>query len=133
MKAINWKTSEARTKPRLSDHVEFGFAEVTIARSDLDFWLDMNMAPPDRSGESTVGPQSGKRGRTPKYGWDEFWVEVAVRGDLDSLPGTLSELVNDMAQWCENEWGKQPSESTLKAKLGPIYNHPRKLSRGEGQ
>ena len=133
LEAINWKTSEALTRPRGRDSVELGFAEVTIDRSDLVYWLSMNTAPTDTGADSTVSSPSGKRGRTPKYDWDAFWVEVAVRGDLDNLPETQGELIRDMAQWCENEWGEQPGASTLKAKLGPIYNHPRKLSGGDGQ
>ncbi len=77
------------------------------------------------------GSDDGKRdanrgGRKPKYDWNAFYAEISVRADLDGLPETAAELQRDMADWCQNTWGAEPSETMLKEKIAPIYRHPRK-------
>ena len=67
-----------------------------------------------------------RRGRKPKYDWDTFYAEIAVRADLDNLPETAAELQRNMAEWCQDTWGKEPGETMLKEKIAPIYRHPRK-------
>ena len=67
-----------------------------------------------------------RRGRKPKYDWNAFYVEIAVRADLDNLPDTAAELQRDMADWCQDTWGKVPGDTMLKEKIAPIYRHPRR-------
>ena len=77
-------------------------------------------------GSETTPSRAGARGRRPKYKWDEFYAEIAVRADLDNLPETAAELQRDMAEWCLNTWGEEPSETMLKDKIRLIYRHPRR-------
>lgn len=69
-------------------------------------------------------------GAPVKYNWDAFHAEVAVRAHLDGLPDTLAELEREMAEWCDREWEKTPSESQMREKLAPIYRHSRMRSPG---
>ena len=39
----------------------------------------------------------------------------------EGLPPTVAELMRYVQQWCENQYGKQPGDSTLKPKLGKLY------------
>ena len=80
-----------------------------------------------------VSPQqNGRRGATPKYDWDAFFQEIVVIADLDSLPMYQAELEKHMAQWCRENWGAEPSESTIRGKVSPIYKHSRRTT-GKGQ
>ncbi|MEQ9487627.1 MAG: hypothetical protein RIM72_01400 [Alphaproteobacteria bacterium] len=82
------------------------------------------------SNEEYLPNVSTRRGRTPQYDWVKFHAEIAIRADLDGLPETQAELEKEMASWCLEEWGKEPGESTLRSKISPIYNHPRR-ARGQ--
>jgi hypothetical protein len=66
------------------------------------------------------------RGRPRKYDWDSFYVEIAVLADLDGMPETQADLERLMADWCNENWEDQPSESMVRSKISSIYNHPRK-------
>lgn len=75
-------------------------------------------------------PTSTRKGRPAKYQWEEFFGHVAVIADLDGLPDTKAELERTMADWCLDQWGTIPSESVIRAKLTPIFDHPRKRGKG---
>lgn len=63
-----------------------------------------------------------KRGRPPKYAWNEFYVEIIrLANGIDGLPETQAELEATMAEWCLNHWGTEPAESTIRDKISPIY------------
>ena len=71
---------------------------------------------------ATEPPAPNKGGRPAEYDWDAFTVEIIRIADLDALPETQSELVSNMLEWCERTWGKQPAESSVKARISRIYN-----------
>jgi len=77
----------------------------------------------------TPAPTTKKRGRPPTYDWTAFFVEIIVRADLDGLPDSMAELERSMADWCEQTWGTQPGDSTIREKISPIYNHLRKARK----
>jgi len=68
-----------------------------------------------------------RRGRKSIYNWEEFLTEVAVRADLDGLPEKQSTLEQEMASWCLENWGKEPSISVIRKRISKIYNHERKI------
>ena len=61
-------------------------------------------------------------GRPAEYDWDTFVIEIIRIADMDSLPEKQSELKERMLQWCEDTWGKQPAESSVKSRISNIYN-----------
>lgn len=67
-----------------------------------------------------------RRGRKPKFNWEEFLTEIIVRADLDSLPEKQADLENEMAFWCLDKWGEEPSNSMIRKRISAIYNHDRK-------
>ena len=67
-------------------------------------------------------PVPAKGGRPVEYDWDAFTVEIIRIANLNSLPETQSELVSDMLERCERTCGKQPAESSVKARISRIYN-----------
>jgi hypothetical protein len=69
------------------------------------------------------------RGRPAKFNWPAFYVEIAVRADLDELPEQQADLERAMADWCSENWGEEPGESTLRQAVSPIYSHPRKARK----
>ncbi len=77
--------------------------------------------------ESTQQPE--RRGAKPKYKWDQIWAELVVRADLDNLPSTQAECIDEISQWCINKFDKAPSETTLKEKLRLVYGHHRKVGK----
>jgi hypothetical protein len=74
--------------------------------------------------EAPDSPASkNKGGRPSEYDWDTFTIEIIrVASSLDGLPDTQAELIRQMLQWCENTWGRQPAESSVKGKISRIYN-----------
>jgi hypothetical protein len=70
----------------------------------------------------TEAPAPNKGGRPAEYDWDAFMIEIIRIADLDALPETQSELISTMLNWCEQTWGKQPAESSVKARISRIYN-----------
>jgi len=83
------------------------------------------------SSEQTMAPAptTKKRGRPPIYDWSAFFVEIIVRADLDGLPDSQAELERSMADWCQQTWDASPGDSTIRDKISPIYNHPRKVRK----
>jgi len=96
----------------------FMFADITVATAEL---FQLLSPPPD-----TIVEQKSKGGRPAKYDWQGFWTELVVRADLDDLPDTQAGCVRVMASWCLEKWDNEPTDSLLREKIAPIYNHPRK-------
>ncbi|MCG8357319.1 MAG: hypothetical protein MI920_17280 [Kiloniellales bacterium] len=90
----------------------------------IDIRLVDNSAPDelatDKSGKTPI-PEA-KRGPRPKYDWEQFLRQVVlIANHPDGLPERQADLVDRMAQWCQDTWGMQPSDSMIKEKIGPIY------------
>ena len=120
---VGWKNDELRSPDWAHENARYGVIFVPTQELFKIFG--------DRPTGNAIPQQSqggARRGRKPKYDWDAYFVEIAVRADLDCLPDTAAELIRDMAEWCMNEWGVNgaPGETMLKEKIGPIYRHPRK-------
>ncbi len=72
--------------------------------------------------ETTVSPRKGAPAR---YDWDEFARIAAEKLELEGFPDPAvdpkwnqSALELHMADWCSRVWGKEPSESTIRKKVG---------------
>ncbi len=109
------------------------FTDVEVSRDDLINWLTGSESKYATNKPTTAQAQSipnqipsTRRGPKQKYDWESFYVEIAVMADLDELPDIQADLVKKMAEWCENAWGEQPSDSMLKSKISPLYRHPRR-------
>ncbi len=74
----------------------------------------------DAAAPSRIARSRG--GRPAEYDWDAFVIEIIRIADLDGLPEKQSELKERMLQWCEDTWGKQPAESSVKSRISHIYN-----------
>jgi hypothetical protein len=83
---------------------------------------------PDTRGEElpeseSALPAKSKGGRPREYDWDALTIEVIrIANSLDGLPETQTELIEQLLQWCENTWGKQPADSSVKSRVSKIYN-----------
>jgi hypothetical protein len=86
----------------------------------------------DVSDDDTAPSQIARSrgGRPPEYDWDALTIEIIRIADLDGLPEKQSELKEQLLQWCENTWGKQPAESSVKSRISDIYNG---LGRGKNR
>ena len=78
------------------------FYTVSVSTKEL---FEIFPAPADEKRQEADTSNLSRRGPKPKFDWDAFYVEIAVRADLDCLPETAAELSRDMAKWCMNEWG----------------------------
>ena len=64
-----------------------------------------------------------KGGRPREYDWDAFTIEIIrIANTPDGLPKTQAELIEKMFQWCQEEWGREPAESSVKNRISKIYN-----------
>ncbi|MDG2204090.1 MAG: hypothetical protein P8M79_02425 [Alphaproteobacteria bacterium] len=91
------------------------------------------LLPESAAGDSETGvdapPRPSRGGRPPEYDWDGLIIEIIRIADTpDGLPEKQSELIGELLQWCENTWGVQPAESSVKAKVSSVYNG---LGRGQ--
>ena len=84
--------------------------------------------PDDGPAPSQIARSRG--GRPTEYDWNAFTIEIIRIADMDSLPEKQSELKEQLLQWCENTWGKQPAESSVKGRISDIYNG---LGRGKNR
>ena len=67
--------------------------------------------------ENNHAPKS-KGGRPREYDWDALTIEIIrIANSPDGLPETQAKLVAQLLQWCENTWGKQPAESSVKSRV----------------
>lgn len=68
-------------------------------------------------------PAKSKGGRPREYDWDALTIEIIrIANSPDGLPETQAELIKRLLQWCENAWGKQPADSSVKSRVSKIYN-----------
>jgi hypothetical protein len=83
-------------------------------------------------GQSTDNPKSSepvpvevrtksRGGRPENYPWDDIWVEICRIIHEEGVPATRAELMEKVQQWCEDHYGNQPADSTLKPKIGKLY------------
>ena len=79
---------------------------------------------PDRpEGHKPEQPKFTKvrSGRPEGFPWDDIWIEICRHVHYEGLPPTVAELTRYVQEWCENQYGKQPGDSTLRPKLGKLY------------
>jgi hypothetical protein len=70
----------------------------------------------------TTRPQQHPHGGRPeKFAWDDIWIETCRYIHDDGIPATPAELMRHLQQWCENQFGGQPADSTFKPKLRKLY------------
>ncbi len=128
--AIDWKGNWFAIPDDRGYAIDFDLVDVST--DDISRWIGLDDKQQHVEAESEVSvPQQIARIRAPKYDWDTFFAEIAVRADLDGLPGTQADLERDMAGWCLEHWGEQPSESTIRSKVSGIYRHPRRRQADE--
>ena len=73
---------------------------------------------------AVVDPQTtkSKGGRPQEYDWDALTIQIIRIADSpDGLPESQAALVEQLLQWCEDTWGKQPAESSVKARISNIF------------
>jgi hypothetical protein len=72
-------------------------------------------------------PYIETRGRKTKYDWTRFLIQIILIAQTpDGLPEKQAELEESMSLWCDNNWGKTPSESMIREKISPIYQELKK-------
>jgi hypothetical protein len=75
---------------------------------------------PKPAGSANTEPQQypGSRGGRPeKFSWDDIWIETCRYLHENGVPATAAELMRYLQQWCENQFGEQPAESTFRRRL----------------
>lgn len=114
-----------------------GYSKTLVTREDLKvlaiskgqhpaFLFDTLMS--DIEGEElpeseSALPAKSKGGRPREYDWDALTIEIIrIANSPDGLPETQAELIEQLLQWCENTWGKQPAESSVKSRISKIFN-----------
>ncbi len=64
---------------------------------------------------------NARGGRPEGFSWDDIWVETCRYIHENGLPETQAELMQHLQEWCENQFGKQPGDSTLKPRVGKLF------------
>ena len=66
-------------------------------------------------------------GRSAKYDWDQFYLELVVFVHENGSTRTLADLVQAMAMRCQEIWGVDnvPSDTVLKSKLSRVFHRLR--------
>jgi hypothetical protein len=68
-----------------------------------------------------VADPSGNLGRRP-FRWNDFYLELARRVVAGELPDKQEAGIEDMQDWCKEQWGYKPARSTLLQKITPYYD-----------
>jgi len=131
---------------QIPEEVEAAERQPTVySRDDIRspyFWHPISVSGADllRAFPELQADEPSKRpakpGPHPKYDWEAMYVYLAITADLDGLPEKQSDCERLALDWFA-EQGLSPSESTLREKVSPLYNHPRRvperMSRGRGR
>jgi hypothetical protein len=83
-----------------------------------------SLTDPKPAGSTNTEPHQhpGSRGGRPeKFSWDDIWIETCRHIHENGVPPTTAELMRHLQQWCENQFGEQPADSTFKPKLRKLY------------
>lgn len=99
-------------------------------------WPDPDALPKVPVTASVTEPAPPKRGggRKPRKGWDDFWIEVAIRADLDGLNKADSEerLREHMTEWSAkmppDKRGDPVHPNTVRDKLNLLFEAKRARS-----
>ena len=68
-----------------------------------------------------AGRVNSKGGRPSGYDGNALTIEIIrIANSSEGLPPRQTDLVEQRLQWRENTWGKQPVESSVKARVSPI-------------
>jgi|GEM_PF-2247713 len=82
------------------------------------------------AGKTGNGKQ--RSGRPEEYDWNTFVFEIIRRANSpDGLPETQAELVKDMLEWFSLSYDKEPSESSVKSRISPIYRYLDKVRNSQ--
>jgi hypothetical protein len=66
------------------------------------------------SGENEARARRRKVGARRQYPWDDFKAEIVRRVRARKAPQTVHEFADEMAHWCNETWGREPSNSRLR-------------------
>lgn len=132
---VDWKASSIEANSVRTVY----WTNVDVSRNQIDKWIrsSLNEAPRGRvrGGARALPPNSSaviappntpsetrrNTGRPPKYDRDAFNREVVrIANTPDGLPDRAP-LTRQMAQWCVNTWGDQPSDSVLRDWISKIF------------
>ena len=83
-----------------------------------------SLTDPKASESLKTEPQQhlGSRGGRPeKFPWDDIWIEICRYIHENGIPSKTADLMKHLQQWCENQFGEQPADSTFKPKLRKLY------------
>jgi hypothetical protein len=77
-----------------------------------------------------LGKSKSNAGRKPKYDWDDVWIEIAYYVDLNGLPDTQADFINEVLLQCAERLGPEntPDDSTLKPKVSKLYERLKSMS-----
>ena len=99
--------------------VDYIKEHIGLSAADAAEWIQEN-EPPENAAEGEKPTE--RRGAKPKYEWPDFWREVVmIANKPDGLPKTQADLERTMLAWCFDTWGKEPSTSSVRKRLAPLY------------
>jgi hypothetical protein len=104
----------------VQSEVDFGNSQILKNQSMFGAWVSPRQSEP---AEIPERPRQtiDKGGRTDKFRWDEFWVEVCrIANTPDGLP-EKRELNQHMLKWAASNWPEPPDDSTIRAKTAKLY------------
>ena len=94
-------------------------------RLSMAKWLRLGgraLANPRPAAPSDLKTRQHQRGGRPqKFSWEDIWIETGRFIHYEGVPPTAAGLMRHLQQWCEDQFGEQPADSTLKPKLRKLY------------
>lgn len=121
---IDWEDS-CLTFPAWAGGGVWEYRFVNLPSAELANWFAQDK-PDNRAsdvGKKSLNPQTKDKGGAPvTYDWEAFYIEAARYVYNNGLPGTKAKMAKIMAEWCQNTWGNEPSETQMKKKIRPFFN-----------
>jgi len=96
------------------------FAESVGQRPKFLFDTILPSTAPEDAAESPDGPKK-KPGRPQEHDWNGFYVEIVRVADMEELPATQADLERRLLRWFQDKFGREPSESAVRERIGDIY------------
>jgi hypothetical protein len=108
------ENAQARTATVAAPQAQSAEPETSQASEPPGGLSRMPAAPPDADQPAKTKQRRRRTGARRKFAWDDFKAEVVRRVQKGDAPPTVHQFADEMALWCSETWGKEPSNSRLR-------------------
>jgi hypothetical protein len=142
IKKAEYEFEDSEGGPTLYIIEQESYHDIAVDYSDLlrEFWggerdetvnKQRTLTAPARPNHKDSMILARRRGRRPQYSMQDFAAEM-TRYCLTNPIADQAALERHMAEWCLNEWGREPAVSYIREWVSPTFRAVRQTRGGAG-